>query len=350
MSDLISVIIPVYNMGNSLETCVSSVLAQENVDFEVILVDDGSMDNSWERCLCLQEKDKRVSAFHTENRGSGPARNYGMEQAKGRYAYFPDADDQLAQGALHIMLESIRKNDADLLVFGYQALDQKGEVRRRKIYPDFVREGEAIRRDYSDYAGMKTKYGIQGAPWNKMFDLEIVRKYGIAYPPLRRHQDEGFIARYMNYSVRVQFIADVLYTHHMNDLSLEWKKFPANYTDIVRALYDTRRETILSWNPEDRKTHQIIHEEYVDALVKALELSWSPKHSFKSGERKKWIADQVEKSDICQLEIYSDYSIYKKALLHLFRMKWYGLAMLAMKMKIRAEKKGLDQMSNKYNA
>lgn len=349
MSELISVVVPVYNMGNSLDRCVASILSQKSAEFEVILVDDGSTDDSWERCQYLSQQDDRVRAFHTENRGSGPARNHGIAQAHGRYVYFPDADDTLTPNALRCMLDSIQRNDADLLVFGYQVLDDNGHARRVKTYPDFVQDGESVRRNYSDFAGLKTRYGIQGAPWNKLFDLNVIRQHDITYPPLRRHQDEVFIARYMGQASKVQFISDNLYTHYQNTLSLEWKKFPVDYADIVRELYRTRQDTILAWNAEDHKTHQIIHEELVDDLIKAFELSYSPKHDLTAAQRRKWVAKHVEESGICRFEIYSDYSRYKKVLLQLFRHKLYRSALTVIRLKVTADKLGMDWLSKKYH-
>ncbi len=348
MDERISVVVPVYNMGDSLERCVASVLTQEGVDMEVILVDDGSTDDSWERCRRLMASDGRVRAFHTENRGSGPARDHGVAQAGGRYVYFPDADDLLAPGALKRMLEAIRENSADLLVFGYRVLDEDGRVRREKTYPDFVRDGESIRQDYADFAGLKTKCGIQGAPWNKLFDLQVIREHTVSFPPLRRHQDEGFIARYMCHAQKVQFIGDQLYTHYANSQALEWKKFPVDYAETVHALYRTRQETILSWNPSDLRTQQVIRQEYTDNLVKALELSFSPKHTMTAAQRRAWAAEHVQRSGICGFEIYGNYSRYKKLLLHLLRAGGVGPALLVMRAKIFLEGCGLDWMSRKY--
>lgn len=348
MKPMISVVVPVYNMGDSLENCVASILMQENVDFEVILVDDGSTDDSGIRCDRLMAEDKRVQAYHTENRGSGPARNYGMEKAGGRYVYFPDADDALSPMALKTMQEEMEKNGADLLVFGYQVLDETGRVRRKKAYPDFCRDGEAIRRDYGDFAGLKTKYGIQGAPWNKLFDLQVIREHAVSYPPLRRHQDEGFIARYMAHAKKVQFSERMLYTHYLNTLDKEWKKFPKDYADVVMQLYALRQETILSWNRDDQKTRQIITEEYVDNFIKAMELSFSPKHDFAPFQRRRWVKSKVEESGICQFEIFSDYSSYKKAVLHLLKRNLVSMALGVMRLKIFADARGMDGRSKKY--
>lgn len=348
MNKMISVVVPVYNMGDSLEKCVESILMQEEAEFEVILVDDGSTDDSGKRCDLLAQRDARVQVYHTENRGSGPARNYGLDKARGQYVYFPDADDALVPLALKRMMDAMEKNGADVLVFGYRVLDENGRVRKEKTYPDFWRDGDAVRRDYGDFVGQKTRYGIQGAPWNKLFDVQVIREHGICYPPLRRHQDEGFIARYMCHAKKVQFVEDVLYIHYLNTLEKEWKKFPVNYADVVMQLYQLRKETILSWNPEDHKTRQIITEEYVDNFIKALELSFSPKHELPGFKRVKWIKEKVKESDILQFEVFSDYSSYKKAVLYLLKGKMTIPAMLVMRLKIFADAHGMDGRSKKY--
>ena len=95
MKPLVSIVIPIYNMGDSIESCVKSVLNQDYDNYEVILVDDGSKDNSLEVCNKIAATSALVKVIHTENRGSGPARNTGIENASGRYIYFPDADDYI---------------------------------------------------------------------------------------------------------------------------------------------------------------------------------------------------------------------------------------------------------------
>lgn len=76
MEELVSIVVPVYNMGNSIEICVNSLLKQDYANIEILLVDDGSKDNSLEKCNKLKDKDNRIRVYHTENRGSGPGTKY----------------------------------------------------------------------------------------------------------------------------------------------------------------------------------------------------------------------------------------------------------------------------------
>lgn len=111
-------------MEDKIDNCVSSILAQTYKNIEVILVDDGSKDKSLLHCQRLSEKDNRVKVYHTENRGSGPARNYGLSKASGEYVYFPDADDNLDPAAIEILVNATVSDNVDLVVFGFEMLIQ----------------------------------------------------------------------------------------------------------------------------------------------------------------------------------------------------------------------------------
>ena len=82
MEELVSIVVPVYNMGTSIKICVESLIKQSYKNIEILLVDDGSTDNSLQVCKKFEEVDKRVRVFHTENHGGGPARNYAFKLIK----------------------------------------------------------------------------------------------------------------------------------------------------------------------------------------------------------------------------------------------------------------------------
>lgn len=290
MSNLVSVVIPVYNMGASIEKCVESVLEQSYKNIEIILVDDGSVDNSLEVCKTLEKQDDRIHVYHTENRGSGPARNTGIENAHGEYIYFPDADDFLNNDAISIMLDATENGKYDLIVFGYESKDENGKTVFEKHFPNFDEKAENLRADYARCMGGENKLAIQGAPWNKFFSARIIKQNKVEYPPLRRHQDEGFISRYMCFAENVRFIPDVLYTHFVNNLKLEWKKYPLNYEDCIIGLYKVRKETICTWNASDELTHKMVEREFICGMIKSMELLYSDKAALNRKEIKNGVA------------------------------------------------------------
>lgn len=337
MNDLVSIVVPVYNMGDSVEVCVKSLLVQDYENIEIILVDDGSKDNSLSVCKKLQEYDSRIKVFNTENRGSGPARNTGIENATGRYIYFPDADDKLNKNAIGKMVDAMESGTFDLVVFGYISLDAHDNVVLKKKYTEFSNSGINIRRHYANYMGASSEFGIQGAPWNKLFDLELIKNNKIEYPPLRRHQDEGFISRYMCCARNVHFIPDVLYSHYVNDLKLEWKKYPTDYIDAVIGLNDTRKETILRWNRNDTATHKLVEREYICNVIKAFELSFSPKMCLDSKARKEWLLEKIKYTKINKINVPNNLGKYQVIVLKLIKGGHINLVYHILHFKIKAE-------------
>lgn len=341
MNILVSIVVPVYNMGLSIERCVNSIRQQDYKNIEIILVDDGSKDDSLARCKELSIKDNRISVYHTENNGSGPARNYGIEHSKGEYIYFPDADDYLKQTAVSSMVEATDNGRYDIVVFGFRSINSKGEEVFKKAFSDYMVTGENARNDYSDYMGHTTKYAIQGAPWNKFFSSSVIKENKVRYPHLRRHQDEGFIGRYMCYAKNIHFISDILYTHYVNDLKMEWDKFPVNYMDSVIGLYQLRKETILGWNPNDKKTKDMVDREYICNFIKACELTFSPKMKLDYISRRKKIMQYIDRSNVLCVSVPDIIGWYQKFILVKLRNRNYALAVMVMRIKIMAERIGL---------
>lgn len=120
----ISIIVPVYDAENTLQQCVDSVLCQNNRDFELLLIDDGSKDNSSAICDEYSQKDNRVKVFHKSNGGVSSARNLGLEKAQGKWVAFLDADDYVTYG----YFEGVAEHDEDVLIKGYRKFDNNGIV------------------------------------------------------------------------------------------------------------------------------------------------------------------------------------------------------------------------------
>lgn len=341
MNQKVSIVIPVYNMGKKLVKCVETLINQTYHNLEIILVDDGSKDNSLQICQELERKDSRIRVFHQENQGAGPARNHGIDHATGKYIYFPDADDYLERNAIELLVQNIVSTESDLVVFGYKKVNQDGQVCGTKKYEPAVLDGDYIRKSYADFITMEAKNSIQGAPWNKLFAMEVINKYNIRYPALRRHQDEGFIGRYMTYAKNVSFMGQVLYTYYVNDLKTEWDKYPVDYIEAVIGLYKERQQNILVWNKQDKVTHDIVYREYICNVIKTLELSFSPKHHFKrKNMRMKWIEDAIDKSEIKSVPIPEALGKYQERVLDLICREKYNKLYYLLFLKVQIQKNG----------
>lgn len=163
----ISIIIPVYKAENSLIRCLDSIVAQTYLDWECLLIDDGSPDNSAKICDEYSNHDSRFRVFHKENGGPSSARNYGLDHAKGDYLAFIDSDDWVDKTFLDDLLKPFLENSkVGMTVCG---LAREGDD--HSIYP---------RHKYSATSSSKLIYdrllrgdGIKGWSWNKMFKSSI---------------------------------------------------------------------------------------------------------------------------------------------------------------------------------
>ena len=129
--DLISVVIPVYNVEKYLQRCVTSVTEQSYSNLEIILVDDGSVDNSGAICDDFAKKDKRIRVIHKENEGLGLTRNVGIKAATGNYICFIDSDDYIAREYIETIYSDLKKSSADVCYCGHTK-DISGNYEIRK--------------------------------------------------------------------------------------------------------------------------------------------------------------------------------------------------------------------------
>ena len=132
----ISVIVPVYNVEKYLNRCIDSILAQTFTDFELLLIDDGSTDNSGKLCDEYAAKDKRVRVFHKENGGAASARNMGLTEASGEYIAFIDSDDWVDRTYLEVLFRICVENGVDLGCCGHQTTAEytiKADIKENSI-------------------------------------------------------------------------------------------------------------------------------------------------------------------------------------------------------------------------
>ena len=113
-----SIIIPVYNTAQFLDRCMNSLISQTFTDFEILLIDDGSTDSSFEICKKWEKKDKRIRVFHQENKGASSARNIGLKNSRGTYIQLVDSDDELLNNCLETIFSLIQLyKEPDIIEF-----------------------------------------------------------------------------------------------------------------------------------------------------------------------------------------------------------------------------------------
>ena len=167
--DLISVIVPVYNVEPYLKRSLTSLREQTYKKIEVIIVDDGATDNSYKVCESFVKKDKRFKLYHKENGGISSARNYGIEKATGKYLYFMDSDDYLDKDIIKVLYDLMISNNVDLSMVGYNYTYEDNER---------ANENNLNKYNYLTRDELLEKIMIRGSfagyVWNKLYKKELI--------------------------------------------------------------------------------------------------------------------------------------------------------------------------------
>lgn len=202
----ISVIVPVYNVEKYIKRCVESILNQTLEQIELILIDDGSVDNSGKICDEFQEKDNRVSVIHQKNQGVSIARNNGLDIATGKYIAFIDADDFIDARMFQTMFETAEKENSDLAICGSDYVDVDGNIKETYL----EKEREILTREeiFQRYFDMPPS--IRKAVWNKIFRRDLLQNLKFS-PGIKMAEDAEFLFEYIKKIEKAVLIHKPLY-------------------------------------------------------------------------------------------------------------------------------------------
>ena len=170
MDEKISVIVPVYNVEQYLERCVDSIINQTYKNLEIILVNDGSTDNSGQLCDELAKKDSRIRVIHKENGGVSEARNFGVKEISGEYVIFIDSDDYINKRMINVLYSQIKLEEADVSVCGVMNVYENNHIpQARNINEYLILNNEGFLSEY-----LKGER-IPGGIWNKLIKSSIAK-------------------------------------------------------------------------------------------------------------------------------------------------------------------------------
>ena len=217
----VSVIIPVYNVEQYLEECLDSAVNQTLHDIEIICINDGSTDLSPEILEKYRVTDSRITVLDQENRGISAARNRGLQIARGEYIAFLDSDDRLEPEALELLVDTARKNDAEIVVFQRDIFYETEELAEKHFSTlntvDRVSDvctGVTFIRQSKD----ANTYNV--AVWHALWRRDLLEKNGISFMEGIIHEDYLFSFQTYMAAARVIQIPDILYHSRVRDNSI----------------------------------------------------------------------------------------------------------------------------------
>lgn len=243
----LSIIVPVYNMEKYLEKSLPSFLNQSEKDIEIILVDDGSKDESYNICKQFADKDNRIKIIRKENAGVSEARNTGIDNASADYVMFADPDDWMEPNCCELMLEEQNRTHADLVLADVIVVRNDTPVTWHIFSEEFTTsdplflkqyQKTCIGYSYNPKPGVKWKTPGLGSPWNKLFKRSIIVDNNLRFDPYVKgiYDDNLFTLHYLRYAKTMSYIQKPVYNYLLLTGSIT-RSYKANSLDISERIY-----------------------------------------------------------------------------------------------------------------
>ena len=249
----ISIIIPIYNAGAFLNDCIQSVVCQDYPDFECILINDGSTDNSGRICDSWAEVDNRFKVIHKANEGVAIARNIGIHKAKGTYITFIDSDDMVTPSYLSDLLHGIAVNTA---LVESEYITNIIKTHSQKEYNCDEIKFEISNENIDIFLHLNVHNLLYGG-WAKLYLTDIINKYNIQFNPnMSLGEDLHFNYEYLNHIKYISCINKVNYIYNIYSENTLSKKFRDNYFDICYNEWHTLHDFYVKhnlWNTKSKK-------------------------------------------------------------------------------------------------
>ena len=234
MSVNVSIIIPVYNVEKYLKKCIDSVLRQRNINTELIIINDGSTDNSHNIIQDYLKKYKNIIYIKQNNQGLSIARNKGIKQAKGKYIMFLDSDDYIEQNSIKEIYEKAVDTDSEIVIFAHKQIYEDSNnkdyiIPVKNLYEDKIYNGE-------DVSLKLLSSELKGYAWDKMFKTDYIKKNNLEFVPNVYIEDFYPIFKLLYSAEKITFINKPFYNYTQRSNSITNSKSEKLLNDFITSI------------------------------------------------------------------------------------------------------------------
>lgn len=206
---IISVIVPIYKAERTIRKCLNSIITQTFKDFELLLIDDGSPDESGAICDEYALTDNRIRVFHKKNEGVSAARQTGIENAKGKYTIHVDPDDWIDADEFEILYIEAMKSNADMVICDFYEERHNGKTIYRKQRPTSTKHLSVLK----DVFGK-----IHGSCCNKLISLDCYKRFNIRFPSgINYCEDQYVVASILLHDIKISYVPKAFYHYVQYD-------------------------------------------------------------------------------------------------------------------------------------
>lgn len=230
---MLSVIVPIYNVEKYLRICIESLVNQSYKDIEILLVDDGSTDQSKSICDEYEKCDCRIKVFHKANGGLSDARNYGLLRAEGDYVVFIDSDDYCRLDMFELLMAQMLSTNSDISVCSYlEVQEEECEQSPSTIESTYY---ELSGKDAAKGLYLSESKNIQFLAWNKIYKKSLFTDYSILYPKGKLHEDMFTTYKLLYRAEKVVITKAPLYFYRQRNNSIMGVGFSTRNFDMFEA-------------------------------------------------------------------------------------------------------------------
>ncbi|MFA0336021.1 MULTISPECIES: glycosyltransferase family 2 protein [unclassified Vibrio] len=297
----ISIIIGCYNVANFLrEKKLSCILNQTYANFEVLLVNDGSTDETLSICRELADSDSRIKVFSKENGGLGSARNMGLDSASGDYIWFYDVDDEVELNLLEVCVSKLQENNGtQMLMFGFNVISVTSK-RKDTVKFDYkkYKTNEDIKQSYLDLF-VNVPHG-NGFNWNKMYSRYFIEEHGFRFGDNRIQQDEVFNVQFYPILDNFLVLQDVLVNYFVYASGNARSRYISNRLEIFSNVNSKLNSFNDNWLKSDFYSRKVASN-YFHSFLYCIRFNLPhPDKPMTYQERLEWLRKSIDEFDVVQ--------------------------------------------------
>lgn len=326
MSDFendISIIVPIYNAEKHLSRCIDSILTQTYRNFELILVDDGSLDGSGVICDDYAKQDSRIKVIHQKNAGVSAARNAGIALSCGCYIGFVDADDCVVPEMYKRLMTVAMSNNADVVMCDAVT-----------VYSDGMTEADTITQLGNGCVLLhnnitaKLLLEMAGAAWRCIYSAELIRSNGIQFPVgIKLSEDRIFNIKCFGSAKRLCYVKEAYYKRTVNKESAV-HRFHADHFESCKRAFEVTAVAIKDFWGDDEEFHQAYQTQFISGAIGSICNYYYKTSPFSCKERRSALKDVCEDEALCLALKTVGSGVVSRMMLH----KQYNLLILYAKL------------------
>jgi len=265
---LITIVVTVYNKSDFIDNCLNSIINQTDKRYNVIIIDDGSNDDSLSKCLNKKNKFTNIDIHSVSHIGIAAVKNLAIKITKTKYILFIDGDDTISEDTISKLNKSILSYNYDLVIFGINHINMKNEISARLFHP------ELICKSYSEMQNAVTSLwsaDIMYSSCNKLYNINIIESKNIRFPDKDFGEDLDFVCNYFLHCKSLHNIEECLYyytQHRTNSLS---KKYRSNIFEIRKYEHEYMNNFFNITKQTNTISQEFLAKRHIERIIGCIE-------------------------------------------------------------------------------